>query len=253
MMKLTIFFLAILGLTVKPLHAIPNGAISNPPAAKEKFAAGTERGLKGRKNKESKVPKMMKEKKMMMKKKKKKKKKKNVTTADPTAAKQMACNFLSIPNLTTCLSTLAFSYSFLNRPTGSTIPSEIGLLTQMTSLRFFDVSLTSTIPSEIGLLTQLVYLDFVENALTSSIPSEIGLLTQLAYLDFSENDLTSAIPNEIDLLTQLTVLGFNDNALMGTIPSSLCSLSPIYIYIDCDEITCASGCCVSWPDATSCG
>ena len=214
-MKLAIFFLAILSLTAKPLHALPNGAISDLPAAKEGFAAGPERGLKGRKNKGSKEPKRM----MMM------MMKKNATTADPTAAKQRACNFLSIPNLTTCLSTLSFNYG----TTGSTIPSEIGLSTQLT------------------------YLDFFDNSLTSTIPSEIGLLTQLTFLDFSDNDLTSTIPKEIGLLTQLTFLFFNDNVLMGTIPASLCSLPTEGIYIDCGEITCASGCCISWPDDISCG
>jgi Leucine-rich repeat (LRR) protein len=42
--------------------------------------------------------------------------------------------------------------------------------------------LTSTIPSEIGLLTQLELLSFFNNSLTSTIPSEILRLTQLTSL-----------------------------------------------------------------------
>ena len=71
----------------------------------------------------------------------------------------------------------------------------------------------STIPSEIGLLTQLTYLSLNSNVLTSTIPTEIGLLTQLTLLDvfrkeyipldFISNNLTSAIPSETGLVTQL--------------------------------------------------
>jgi hypothetical protein len=200
----------------------------------------------------------------------------------------IACNFLSISNVTYCQSIFKFS----TKTTGSTIPSEIGVLTQLTFLDFSDQSLTSAIPSEIGLLTQLTVLDFYDNSLTSTIPSEIGLLTQLTSLNFYENTLTSTIPSEIGvlkyltylyfggnsltstipseiglltqlkellfdnnfltstipsaigLLTLLESLSFSNNAMKGTIPSSLCSLSSLYtIYINCGEITCASGCC----------
>jgi Leucine-rich repeat (LRR) protein len=113
------------------------------------------------------------------------------------------------------------------------------------SLYWLYLSTGSTIPSEIGLLTQLMFLSFSDNSLTSTIPSEIGLLTKLKRLTFSFNQLTSTIPNEIGLLTQLTVLSFRSNWLEGTIPSSLCSLPSLVssIWIDCGEITCDSGCC----------
>jgi hypothetical protein len=154
----------------------------------------------------------------------------------------IACNFLSIPNATTCRSSVTFdAYNDGVRTTGSTIPSEIGILTQLQRLSFSSNSLTSTIPSEIGLLSQLTYLSFWINSLTSTIPSEIGFLTQLSLLSFSYNSLTSTIPSEIGLLTQVQVLSFYNNVLKGTIPSSLCSLPSLSIGIDCGEITC--DCC----------
>ncbi len=156
----------------------------------------------------------------------------NTTTPRPTpkpssslTPAQIACQFLSIPNVTECLATVEFA----GAPTGSTIPSEIGLLTQLT------------------------YLDFYSERLTARIPSEIGRLTQLAYLDFSANSLTSRIPSEIGLLTKLTGLFFSDNQLSGTIPSSLCSHAYLSPFIDCGEITCQAGCCKDWYSGSSCG
>jgi hypothetical protein len=160
--------------------------------------------------------------------------------SEPTSStpEQIACNFLSIPNVTKCRSTV----DYYGSPTGPKIPSEIGLLTQLTFLTLRGKSLTSTIPSEIGLLTQLKVLHLYSNSLTSTIPSEIGLLSQLMDLSFYDNQLTSTIPSEIGFLTQLEFLWFNNNTLKGTIPASLCSLSPpFYISIDCSEITC--DCC----------
>lgn len=68
-----------------------------------------------------------------------------------------------------------------------------------------------SIPSEIGLLTQLRFLDLSINKLTS-IPSEIGLLTQLRFLGLAHNKLQS-IPSEIRLLTQLKGLQLSENEL----------------------------------------
>ena len=148
-------------------------------------------------------------------------------TSAPTSLtpEQIACNFLSEPDVAECRSTVVFG----GTTTGSTIPSEIGLLTQLQGL------------------------SFSSNQLTSAIPSEIGLLTQLTYLSFWSNSLTSTIPSEIETLTQLRSLWFNNNTLMGTIPSSLCSLPSLItnIFIDCGEITCASGCCFGWDGCDS--
>ena len=190
-----------------------------------------------------------------------------LVASEPTSLTPVliACNFLSIRDATTCRSISEFG----GKTTGSTIPSEIGLLTQLTYLDFYENFLTSTIPSEIGLLTHLTYLNFYDNSLTSSIPSEVGLLTQLMRLDFYSNlltstipseigllerltllsfwrnSLTSTIPSEIGLLTQLKYLSFSDNTLKGTMPSSLCSFPSLeeFIFVDCGKITCDSGCC----------
>ena len=166
--------------------------------------------------------------------------------APPTSLspEEIACNFLSMPNLTECRSTSLLNFG--DNVTGSTIPSEIGLLTQLARLDFNLDSLAGTIPTEIGLLTQLTYLVFSYNAITGTIPTEIGLLTQLTYLWFTGNRLSGVIPSDIGNLTKIMGLAFSYNSqLSGTIPSSMCSLSPIYIRIDCGEVACTPGCCWS--------
>ncbi|KAI2506837.1 hypothetical protein MHU86_7622 [Fragilaria crotonensis] len=70
----------------------------------------------------------------------------SVLTQDPSPAEttvtpvQIACNFLSIASLIDCQRTVVFDSSFasLDRPSGLTIPSELGLLTQLTYLRMIN-------------------------------------------------------------------------------------------------------------------
>ena len=92
----------------------------------------------------------------------------------------------------------------------TSIPPEIGSLTNLTHLGLFDNDLTS-LPPEIGNLTNLTYLSFSWNRLIS-IPPEIGNLTNLIYLILSDNDLTS-IPPEIGNLTKLKTLNLYGNKL----------------------------------------
>jgi hypothetical protein len=55
-------------------------------------------------------------------------------------------------------------------------------------------------------------------------------------------------------MTQLEEIDLYNNQLSGSIPSTLCALSPMMIWIDCDEILCGSGCCNSGIDGyPSCG
>ena len=58
---------------------------------------------------------------------------------------------------------------------------------------FFLQGLTSTIPTEIGGLTNLVFVDFDFNVLTGSIPSEMYLLTNLSTLDLNDNQLAGNV------------------------------------------------------------
>ena len=82
---------------------------------------------------------------------------------------------------------------------------------------------------------------FSGKQLIDTIPSTLGLLTQLTSLDLFDNELTGTIPLTLGFLTQLDYLELYDNQFNGTIPSALCSISGIFIRIDCADFTCT--CC----------
>ena len=92
----------------------------------------------------------------------------------------------------------------------TTLPEEIGLLTNLTRLRLRKNQLTE-LPAEIGCLTNLTGLSLAVNQLRA-LPAEIGRLTHLITLNLSQNQLT-ALPAEIGRLTNLTILNLSQNQL----------------------------------------
>lgn len=161
----------------------------------------------------------------------------SVPTPEPIPSsltpEQTACDFLSLASLTACRATSNFDT--LNdagdSTTGSTIPNEVGILTQLSWLDVSTNQLKGTIPSEIGVLSKMEWLNFYTNQLTGSIPSEIGHLPRLEYLDFGNNQLTGSIPSEIGQLSELLWLKFETNRLTGSIPSEIGLLSHL-TYLD---------------------
>lgn len=109
----------------------------------------------------------------------------------PLTPEQIACNFLSLPSLADCRAAASIvGRSSIN---GTTIPSELGLLTQqLTHLSLFSKGLTGTIPQSLALLTQLSFLSFYNNALSGTIPSSFSSLTQLTGLWTLEYILTNS-------------------------------------------------------------
>ena len=145
--------------------------------------------------------------------------------------------------------------SLYSNPLGGTLPSEVGLLTQLNTLDLANNAIIGSIPSQLGQLTQLTRLGFNINILTGSIPSQISqliqlqklslghnnfvgnipsqlcLLTQLQHLSLYSNNLTGSIPSQLGLLTQLQHLSLYDNDLTGSVPSQLGMLTPLR-YLD---------------------
>ena len=106
-------------------------------------------------------------------------------------------------NLENEITDLDFSSS--NPASGGTLPPEIGALTAIRSL--VGKGLDAPVPSEIGLLTQLTLIEFQYNAFRDiPIPSEIGLLTQLNSLVLDNNDFIRTFPSELGQLTALETL-----------------------------------------------
>jgi hypothetical protein len=89
-----------------------------------------------------------------------------LTTTTTTANLSIACEFLLVPNLSTCLSQTILFGSILQ----TTISTEIGFLTQIQAIYIGNKLLTGTIPSDLGNLGQLTAMDFSNNALTGTIP-----------------------------------------------------------------------------------
>ncbi|XP_077250841.1 uncharacterized protein LOC143890150 [Tasmannia lanceolata] len=120
----------------------------------------------------------------------------------------------------TQLTSLQFQYNQLI----GTIPSEIGLLSNLQILRLYGNQLSGSIPPTIGNLTNLDRLRLSQNNLTGPIPPSIGNLTKLTYLVLYENQLLGPIPKEIGNMTNLTLLYLNDNEISGSIPQEIGNL-----------------------------
>jgi hypothetical protein len=128
-----------------------------------------------------------------------------------------------------------------------TLPSHIGLLTNLQSLLLSYNALTGRLPSEIGQLVNLQSFDVFDNVLTGRLPSQIGQLTNLQSLQLSKNNLFGSLPTQIGQLTKLQTLEIAYNNFFGTMPESICrlrSLSLTDLAADCEsEVTCSLSCC----------
>lgn len=110
-----------------------------------------------------------------------------------------------------------------------TIPSQLFLLSQLTSLNLNRNKIFGTIPTEIGQISLLENLDLHSNPLTGTIPSEVGYLTNIQHLFIFKNELTSFLPTNIGLCTELKTLALSENELDGKIPSEIGILSNLQL------------------------
>ena len=150
--------------------------------------------------------------------------------------------------------------TYVNLPIRSSIPSEIGYLTNlkamraasymmtnfpkeawnMTSLEIIDWSYNDgpvfDIPTEIGQLTNLRIFDMLQSDAKGKLWTEIGLLTNLQHLSAAWASISGTIPTEIGLLTELTHLRLGASSshagsgqLSGTIPTEIGLLTKLTI------------------------
>lgn len=82
----------------------------------------------------------------------------------------------------------------------------------------------TSLSTELGLLTALRRIDFSDQRLRGKIPDEWMTLTNLETFVLSKNELQSTIPDWIGDWTNLEHLALNGNMLYGTIPSAVGTL-----------------------------
>ena len=97
--------------------------------------------------------------------------------------------------------------------------------TQLTSLIMYNNMFTGTIPSNIGLLSNLEKLQLHGNAISSTIPNDLYLATQLKELRLDKNLITGTISTMIGDLVNLADLRIGENPLTGTLPAEIARLS----------------------------
>ncbi|KAI8566735.1 hypothetical protein RHMOL_Rhmol02G0065000 [Rhododendron molle] len=126
----------------------------------------------------------------------------------------------------------------VNRLNG-TIPTNIGLLSNLVYLDLSTNSFSGTIPLSVANLTKVVELDFGRNPITGQLDPRLfpdrgssqaktGLLS-LQRLLFQSTLLSGPLPPEIGNLEDLTILALDNNSFSGPIPQSLGNLSKITI------------------------
>ena len=112
--------------------------------------------------------------------------------------------------------------------------------------------LGGTIPTEVGLLTDLASFSISNGAVIGQIPSEVGLLTNMQQLWLFGNYLSGEIPSQIGSLSALKIFAVEDNAIKDTsMPQQICDLEMVSLSSDCggeiDLIQCDCCTCCEAP------
>jgi len=155
------------------------------------------------------------------------------------------CNLVgSLPSSLGLLSELTGLILFINKLTGI-IPASLGQLTKLTQLYLFANELTGSLPESLGNMISMQVLLVCENFLTGTLPSSLGQLSQLIALDSDNNQFQGTIPNSLGDLTQLDELTLHFNQMDGIIPSSLCNYYHRILYLWGNNFVCYPECLVS--------
>ena len=126
------------------------------------------------------------------------------------------CTWAGVSCIDGCVTELEFEENNLV----GTIPTEIGLLSDLAIWGMERGGLTGSIPTHVGMLTNLIFIDLDFNSLTGSLSSELLSLSSLTQLDLNNNQLTGSISG-IGVFPEMEFLQLHDNFFTGTIPPSL--------------------------------
>lgn len=119
-----------------------------------------------------------------------------------------------------------------NNNLNGTIPSELGLLTELEYLGLRLGALRGVIPDALRRLTKLTHLSLYNNALSGALPEWFGELGQLQELALGNNMLEGTLPQVLGRFSdQMTLLAVDDNLLYGDIQvlNQLTKLQTLYL------------------------
>ena len=165
-------------------------------------------------------------------------------------------NFRStIPTEVGLLTNLEYFYAEGNQFTGP-IPSEMGQMTEIREIDFHDTLLTGTIPEELyeGTWSLVNMYDFTSANLEGTISTLVGKLHTIDWFLYGENSLSGSIPTQVQKMTSVNRFEVHGNNLSGSIPVGLCQFrgtnSLGILKADCAQISsgetpvfCPAGCC----------
>ena len=128
----------------------------------------------------------------------------------------------TLPSVLAYLTDLQLLTAFDNVISGSFAAADSAFWS-LSGLEVFGVggAMTGTLPTTVGLATNLRSLYLNSNRLTGSVPSELGLLSRLTFLALADNLLSSSLPSELGQLRQMMEFHVEHNLLTGEVPSAL--------------------------------
>jgi Leucine rich repeat len=138
-----------------------------------------------------------------------------------------------------------------NEELTGTLPTELGLLTElkqlvMFSTRFTAAGLGGTIPRQLGTMRALTSLTLSGYGFSGTIPEELAKLTSLNSLVLTWNQLSGTLPTDLGSLRSLGGLDVSENAgLTGTVPEQLCTLihdNNLNLCVTSTSINCSVSC-----------
>lgn len=117
------------------------------------------------------------------------------------------------------------------------LPSEIGNLTALSSLRMSSNEITGAIPPEIGACRELQQISLFVNRITS-LPAELANCSKLDDIRIYRNEIEGPFPSFFTQMTQLVRLNIGSNKLSGPLPVGMDSLVNLRVLsIERNELT----------------
>jgi len=107
------------------------------------------------------------------------------------------------------------------------IPTQIGMLTQLSTLKLDSCGFSGTVPTQVGELGNLNLfllrgttqgLMPVTNRFSGTIPTEVGKMAAVMHFGLHDNRISGTIPPEIGNMYMLTRWEVQENFLSGTMP-----------------------------------